>query len=572
MKMKLPTTLALSAALGFTAVARAAEKPKIAIFSGPTSTIQSNHAFITSNKARTKYGLPLQNGADGKPITDVLRPQRLAAPAKVYIEAFSAHPLEADVAELYGPPDGYIDAQGNFAKERKSPADKPVYEVTLDPKDGLYPLPYMARQADGKPWDDNGPVKGQGEAGSRQHHYPDGSRFFEEMERLGGQVFEKADFDFYRAAPSAGYTKGLPAAKRTDVGTGDIPPEKLGVDYFPYGWPPPRAYLAKATNVVQKAMASGKYAGGLWLEGSPGVEDSSYWLNLLIDTDRPMSANSSQRDRGSVSPDGDGNMVNSIRYILSNVWADAKGADQVGVVLNNDAMIYASREVTKGDARPGGYVATGGDGGLVGNMVGAPVISYIPNRKHTSTSEVRTTQLPASTVGVKRVDGKLTTVTVPIKNSAGELLPGAIPNVTLVKGARWSALDNSENTVTEVDVLARLEADLASEPLSGMVAEGTHGGSFVRPAEAALKLVVLHGIPVVKVNRGGTTGYIRPSEENLMIEGMNLTATKARLLLMACLMKFGALPPAADPAKPTPAELTAIKEKLKLYQAVFSTH
>lgn len=572
MILKKRFALCLSPGLLLAVVLSAAEKPKIAVFSGPTSTIQSNQALVTSNKARVKYGLPLQMGADGKPVTDVLRPQRLAAPAKVYVEAFSAHPLEADVAELYGPPDGYIDAQGVFSKEKKSPGDKAVYEVVLDPKDGVYPLPYMARQADGKAWDDNGPVKGQGEPGSRQHHYPNGARFFEEMERLGGKVYEKADFDFYRAAPSAGYTKGLPAAQRTDVGTGDIPPEKLGVDYFPYGYPPPRAYLAKATNVVQNAMASGKYAGGLWLEGSPGVEDSSYWLNLLIDTDRPMSANSSQRDRGGVSPDGDGNMVSSIRYITSNVWADAKGADMIGVVLNNDGLIYASREVTKGDARPGGYVATGGDGGLVGNMVGAPVISYVPNRKHTHTSDVRTTQLPASTTGVKRVGGKLVTVTVPIKNPAGELLPGAIPNVTLVKGARWSAIDNSENPEGEVDILARLEADLASEPLSGMVAEGTHGGSFVRPAEAALKLVVMHGIPVVKVNRGGTTGYIRPSAENFMIEGANLTAPKARLLLMACLMKFGALPPAADPAKPTAAELTAIKDKLKLFQAVFSTH
>jgi hypothetical protein len=31
----------------------------------------------------------------------------------------------------------------------------------------------------------------------------------------------------------------------------------------------------------------------------------------------------------------------------------------------------------------------------------------------------------------------------------------------------------------------------------------------------------------------------------------NLTATKAQLLLMACLMKFGALPPAANPDQPT---------------------
>jgi hypothetical protein len=235
-------------------------------------------------------------------------------------------------------------------------------------------------------------------------------------------------------------------------------------------------------------------------------------------------------------------------------------------------MIYASREITKGDARPGGYVATGGDGGLVGNMTGDVMLAYTPNRKHTFTSDVRLTQLPGSTIGVKRVDGKLINVPVQIKDTEGFLLPTAIPNVTIVKGARWSALDNSENPDSEVDILARLEKDITSEPLSGMVAEGTQGGSFVRPADAALKLVVLHGIPVVKTNRGNTTGYLKASDDNLMIEGQNLTSTKARLLLMASMMKFGSLPPAADPRNPTSAETAAIKEKLKLYQAVFDTH
>ncbi|HKB89423.1 MAG TPA: asparaginase domain-containing protein [Opitutaceae bacterium] len=553
----------------------AADKPKIAIFSGPTATIQNNEPFITSNKAREKYGLPLIKGADGEPAIDALRPQRLAAPAKIYIEAFSAHPLETDVAELYAPPDGYLDAQGVFSKEKKSPTDKPVYEVTLDPKDGLYPLPYMARQSDGKAWDETYAYKGAPFEKSRQTFYPDASRIFEELERAGGHIFEKASYDFYRAAPSAGYPKGLPASKRTDVGTGDIPPEKLGEDFFPYGpygSAPPRTVLAKATNIVQHAMASGKYSGGIWLEGTPNIEDSSYWLNLLIDTDKPIVTNAAQRDRGKLSPDGDANIVDAITYILSKTWADSRGHDQLGEVVLQDNLIYASREITKGDARPGGYIITGGDGGLLGNTTSGPVVAYIPNRKHTYTSDVRVTQLPLKTVGVKRIDGKVTTVVVPIKDAAGDLLPSAVPNVTIVKGARWSEPDASREPDKEVSVLAQLDKDLTSDPLSGIVAEGNQGGSFVPPMEAAFNFIALHGIPVVKTNRGGTAGYVRATDDNLVIEGMNLTSTKARLLLMACLMKFGTLPPAADPKHPSPAELTAIKEKLKLYQAVFNTH
>jgi hypothetical protein len=77
-------------------------------------------------------------------------------------------------------------------------------------------------------------------------------------------------------------------------------------------------------------------------------------------------------------------------------------------------------------------------------------------------------------------------------------------------------------------------------------------------------------MPVVSVGRGNNDGFT-PGRD-LFIGGSNLTATKARLLLMACLMRFGGLPPAADPQRPTDAELAAIRAKLAEYQAVFFTH
>ena len=128
-------------------------KPRIAHIAGSNATIANTPALVTSNKARTRHGLPLLRDESGQPLAfDALRPQRLAAPVKVYIEQFSAHPLESDAAELYAPPDGYLDPTGNFHRSRTSADDVPVYEVTLEPGDGLYPLPYMARQADGPAW------------------------------------------------------------------------------------------------------------------------------------------------------------------------------------------------------------------------------------------------------------------------------------------------------------------------------------------------------------------------------------------------------------------------------------
>ena len=100
-------------------------------------------------------------------------------------------------------------------------------------------------------------------AKARQGFFPDGSRSFEEIDRLsigehgaGNLISAQADFDFYRVLPPGGYTKGLPADLRTDTGEGDIAPETRGDDFFPYK---PRHLaasaaalgLARATNVVQ---------------------------------------------------------------------------------------------------------------------------------------------------------------------------------------------------------------------------------------------------------------------------------------------------------------------------------
>jgi hypothetical protein len=559
------------------------DKPRIAVFSGPTATIQNSEPLVTSNKAREKCGLPPRLNPDGTPMRfDVLRAQRLAAPVIVYIEQFSAHPLERDAVELYAPPDGYLDRAGVFHKERTGPGDKPVYQVTLKPEDGLYPLPYMARQANGQPWETDGTEKNAPAELCRVPFFPDGSRLFEEIDRLGISdegvgclLTAKADFDFYRALPSGGYAKGRSAGDRTDIGAGDIAPEIRGTDFFPYRptylrIEPPMAALARLTNVVQKALASGQYTGAIWLEGSPFVEETIYWLNLLIDTNVPIVGNSSQRPHGAIGNDGDRNIVDSVDYITSRIWADKSGGDCVGAVAILDEQIFTARDVQKADARPGGYIATGGHGGIIGRMghPGAPQFSFKPVKRHTYTSLVNTTRLPSEVQG-----SKVGTIAVPIKDSAGNLLPTAIPKVTIVKHARYLPEDTTGNADQEADILARIERNLREAPLAGFVAEGSAPfGAMSNSVDAALKQATFRGMPVVKVGRGNASGFVDPKRDPLAIAGSNLTATKARLLLMACLMRFGGLPPAVDPAKPTAAETEATQEKLAQYQEVFDTH
>jgi hypothetical protein len=564
------------------------EKPRIAVFSGPTATIQNTEPLVTSNKAREKYGLPSRTHEDGTPLRfDVLRLQRLAAPITVYVEQFSAHPLERDAAELYAPPDGYLDARGVFHKERTSLTDKPVYEIMLRPEDGLYPLPYMARQASGQAWEMDGTEKNAPGELCRVPFFPDGSRLFEEIDRLGISdegvgclLTGKANFDFYRALPSGGYTTGRRSDERTDIGAGDIAPGTRGVNFFPYrpGYlrkEPPMAALARVTNVVQQALASGKYLGAIWLEGSPFVEETTYWLNLLIDTTVPIAGNSSQRPHGAIANDGDRNIVDSVNYITSRIWADENGRDCVGAVAILDEQIFTSRDVQKSDARPGGYVATGGHGGIIGRLghPGAPQFSFKPVKRHTHNSQVNLSRLPREVHGSKVQDSKVGTIAVAIKNNVGELVATAIPKVTIVKHARYLSDDTSGDASSEVDILARIEKNLRDAPLAGFIAEGSAPfGAMSNSVDAALKRATFSGMPVVKVGRGNAGGFVDPTRDPLAIAGSNLTATKARLLLMACLMKFGCLPPAADAAKPTAAESEATKAKLKEYQEIFDTH
>lgn len=574
-----PRTAALlfSTALAlFAGAATADTKPRIAVFSGPTATIQNNKPLVTSNKAREQYGLPLLKDKWGQPTTDWPRYQRLAAPVTVYIEQFTAHPLEADVKELYAAPDGYVNAKGEFSKERKSADDKPVYAVTLKPEDGLYALPYMGRQANGQPWEDVATRPGAPFSEARQTFVPNASRIFEEIERNGGGIKAKADYDFYRAVPAGGYTKGLSAAQRSDIGEGDIKPEKLGTDFFsygPYSASQVRPMLAREANYVQHAMSSGKYAGALWLEGSPTVEDSAYWLSLLIDTKLPIAANSAHRNRGLVSADGDGNILDSIDYINSKVWADEEGRNRLGTVMVQDEVIYSSREVEKGDAHPGGYVATGGYGGIFGSMTAGAYVTNVTTRKHTWKSEVRMTVLPEVQKGLLRHKGTYESVDVPIKNGKGELLPDAIPKVALFKGDNWYDDAGAPDPKAEPGILTMIDYLLDKYPLAGIVGEGLAPYSSMSASQdKALELAALSGIPVAKTARGDASGLVKVNPNNLFIEGNNLTTTKARMLLMAAIMKLGPLPPAKDPTKPTPEELTAIKAKIAQYQEIFQTH
>jgi hypothetical protein len=161
---------------------------------------------------------------------------------------------------------------------------------------------------------------------------------------------------------------------------------------------------------------------------------------------------------------------------------------------------------------------------------------------------------------------------VPIKGPEGNLALSAIPRVTIEKSGRYLDETPIETTMPDTGVLARIAKNLEDAPLAGFVAEGNSPyGGLTNALGAALRLAVLSGMPVVKVGRG-IQGFTPPRPGDILIAGNNLTSTKARLLLMACMMRLGSLPPARDPAAPTGAELDAVRAKVAAYQEIFDTH
>ena len=530
----------------------AARLPLVALVAGPTATILNRDAPVTSRKVRELHGLPPALDWFGRPLTtDPLHFQRLAAPVTVYVEPFSTHPGE-HAAALYAPPDGYLDVHNVFSPECRSPADRPVYRVTLNPEDGLYPLPYLARRADGSAWERHSPVTGP-DGAVRQTFFPDARRLVEEIERtashLNGNLSARARFLHLRAAPSAG-----------------APPEKPGVDFFPYGYCesfPPRGALATITNTVQQALADPEVRGVVWLEGSPRIAETLYWLQLLIDTDRPIVGAAAQRPNHRLGADGPQQLVDAVDYVLSTAWADADGRDRAGAVLVSDQRIFAAREVAKIAGRPGGFAPLGGHGGVLGTIAG-PHLTFWPAHRHGRDSALRLTALPGAVPGFRGP--------VAVKDSAGLLRADAIPQVEIVSFPGWMAHAGGLNNAVAVQVADAIARILAEAPLGGLVAEGVTGGHFEETEAAALDRAAAHGLPVVKVGRDAPESFVPAATHRLWIGGGNLTAAKARVLLMACLLRSGTLPAAADPAAPTPAERAAIRARLAEFQAVFDTH
>jgi L-asparaginase/Glu-tRNA(Gln) amidotransferase subunit D len=528
-------------------------KPLIAVFAGPEATIENSPELRTG----------------------VLRPQRLARPVTVYVEQFSAHPLEGLDPDLCGPPDAYVGEDGTVREAAAEPTDRPAYAIELRPEDGLLLLPYVGVQASGEPWLSSL----EADHPRRQTFYPDASRIYEEIDRFGVDDFGRsgllsalADFQFVRAAPSGGYPTDPATLPESLFEHGGVRPEHAEVaeqDYFFYTHlhpttDPTRADLARLTNTVQATLDGGGFAGAQWLEGSPTIEETLYWLHLLIDTRVPLVGHAAQRRRLTIGSDADRNILDGVRYITSQAWADPDGNDALGAVLVVDGLAFSARDVVKTAARPGNYTGANAAGAVLAVVdgQGPPEVLRIPVRRHTFTSQLRIPALPDHVEGL-RPDGSRGRVRV--KDGPRSLDPAAVPRVLIHKAAFYHRGDEDASSGLRADVAALLR----DEPLAGVVIEGRNPyGAVDRQTTEAARDAVLRGLPVVLTGRGNTAARSSTDRERLFVT-TDLPSVKARILLMAALLKLGSLPPPSDVGNPGSRELAAVAERLAAFQDIF---
>ena len=137
-------------------------------------------------------------------------------------------------------------------------------------------------------------------------------------------------------------------------------------------------------------------------------------------------------------------------------------------------QIFAAREVMKVDARPGGYVVTGGHGGILGGMgtYGVPVLHYVPALKHTYQSEVNLSKIPSAVLVTRATGDLIECVETKIRDANRDLFEAAIPSVTIVKDGGYYAEEYFDDPSVTTDLEQMLAQKLSTNRLAGFVTEG----------------------------------------------------------------------------------------------------
>ena len=305
----------------------------------------------------------------------------------------------------------------------------------------------------------------------------------------GGTIAGSAD-----AATAAGYTSGavgvdvlinaVPQLKDISTVTGEQIASIGSQDMNDEVW----LKLGKRVNEI---LAQPDVAGVAITHGTDTMEETSYFLNLVVNSDKPVVLTGSMRPSTAMSADGPLNIFNAVA-----VAADPTARGR-GVMVAVDDDIHSAHDIIKFHSTD---VATmrSGEAGLVGaSLFGKNTWYRTPNCVHTKASEFRIEGVNA----LPRVD-----IIYAHANMSPDLITAAVAN-----GAK------------------------------GLVIAGVGDGNMTAHAVEALKKAIAKGVVVVRSSRtngGIIRRNIELNDDQLgTVASMELNPAKARVLLQLALLK-----------------------------------
>jgi L-asparaginase len=247
----------------------------------------------------------------------------------------------------------------------------------------------------------------------------------------------------------------------------------------------------KLGNKVNEVLAKSDIAGVAITHGTDTIEETSYFLNLVVKSDKPVVITGSMRPSTAMSADGPLNIYNAVA-----IAADPKARGR-GVMVAVDDDIHSAHDIIKFHSTD---VATmrSGEAGLVGaSLFGKNTWYRTPTCVHTKKSEFSIDGVTA----LPRVD-----IIYAHANMSPDLITAAVQN-----GAK------------------------------GIVMAGVGDGNMTAHSVEALKAAIAKGVVVVRSSRtngGIIRRNIELNDDQLgTVASMELNPPKARVLLQLALLK-----------------------------------
>jgi len=241
---------------------------------------------------------------------------------------------------------------------------------------------------------------------------------------------------------------------------------------------------------ANRLLADPDVAGVVVTHGTDTLEETAYFLDLTVTSDKPVVVVGSQRAPTYFDSDGPRNMLNAVRVAIS---PEAVG---MGTLVVMNGQINAAREVTK-----------------------------------TNTLDVETFQtLDFGLLGVADAEA-VRFYRAPTRRQTIALDPGVeLPNVAIV--SEYAGSDGRQ-----------IRLLLEDGHLDGLVVAGLGLAHVSSPTQEAIRAVRAAGIPVVIASRVLTGRIVPLYTQNVelldmgCVEADNLSPQKARVLLMTAMTR-----------------------------------